>query len=90
MEEVAGSIERINNEPRLSFSASDLATFFHQESPVGTCDFEFTENRVFSTLISFRNEIRRPLLRNLQMFDLTKIAAKLATSFTGSFFHDGQ
>ena len=53
MEEVAGSIERIDNEPRLSFSASDLATFFHQESPVGTCDFEFTENRVFSTLIGF-------------------------------------
>ena len=90
MEEVACSIERIDNEPRLSLSASDLATFFHEKAPVGTCDFEFTEHRVFSALISFRNEICRALLRNLQMFDLAKITAKLAARFTGSFLHDGQ
>jgi hypothetical protein len=29
-------------------------------------------------------------LGNLQMFNLAKIAAKLATRFTGGFFHDGQ
>ena len=90
VKKVARAVERVDDKARLALGASNLAAFFHQKAPIGTRDFEFPKNRIFGAFIGLRNEISRSLLRHLQMFDFAKIAAKLSTRFTGSFFHDGQ
>jgi hypothetical protein len=90
VEEIGRAIERIDDEAGFAFCSGNLATLFHQETPIRAGDFKFAENRIFGAFVGLRYEICRPLLANLQMLNLAKVTAQLPTRFTGGLFHDGQ
>ena len=90
VEEVGRAVERIDDPARLVGIAGNLPGLFEQEAPVGSCMQQFVIQRPLGALIGFRHEIGRSLATDLQMLDLTEIAAQLRPSLARGAVHDGQ
>src|SRR5690606_2563633 len=76
VEEVAGSVERIDDEARLGGIAGDLAAFLHQEAPVGTRRAQFIPQGTLSRLVRLRDEVRGALAAYLEVLDFAEVAPK--------------
>src|SRR5690606_8369669 len=76
VEEVRGSVERIDDPARLRVIAGDLAGFLQQETPVGPCRPQLVVKGALGGVIRLGVEVSRALARNLKVLDLAGIAAE--------------
>ena len=88
VEEVAGAVERIDDEARLVDLAGDLTPLFHQEAPPGASGTQFVPQRPLGRLIGLGDEVRRALAADLQMLDLAEIATQAPARLARSALHD--
>ena len=79
MQEVAGAVERIDNPPGLVLVPFDHTGFFHHESPIRPCGEKFVVDGAFGDPIRLRYEVCRPLMADLKVLDLAKVATQAAT-----------
>ena len=89
VEEVGGSIERIDDPARLGGIALDHPAFLEQHAPVGPGVAKLLDQGLLGALVGHRHEIGRTLLRHLQLLDLVIVAAQARRRLAHGAGHDG-
>ena len=87
--EIRGTINRINHPNVLPVLAGDLTRLFQHEAPLRTRLLQLLADHLFSLAVSTGDEVRRCLLRHLQVLHLAEVARNSARCLAGSVDHDG-
>ena len=87
VQEIAGAIQRIDDEARLAVLTRNIAALFHQEAIAGADCTQFIPQDSLRCLIGLGHEIGRAFAADLQMLDFAKVAAQAAARFACGFFH---
>ena len=70
---------------RLPRSSPDLAALLGQEPVGGTRPGELGDQRLVGAVVGGRDEVARPLQRNLQVLDLAEVTGESATTLSTAF-----
>src|SRR3546814_5479823 len=87
VQEIGGAVERIDDPVMLAVPGLDAAALFHDEAEIGAQLGQFLLQDLFRLAVGGRNEIRRALLGNLEVFDLVEVADQAALRFTRRVRH---
>ena len=87
VQEVAGSVERIDDPARLVCVTFDDARLFHHETPVWACGEQFVIDRAFGDAVGLGHEVRRALAAHLEVLDLAEIATQATARLARGFLH---
>src|SRR6266702_196735 len=88
VQEVGGAVERIDDPGVALVAALAHAAFLADEAVTGPRLGEILVEDLFGALVGERDEIRRPLQRDLQMLDLAEIALEAAAGAARRLDHD--
>src|SRR6185369_12738445 len=89
VEKVVGSVERVDDPPRLLGIALDLPAFLKQHAPVRPRIAQFLDDGLLGPLVGHGNEVRRALPTDLQLLDLAEVASKARSRLASGALHDG-
>jgi len=80
VQEVGGAVERIDDPGVALVAALAGAALFADEAVAGPCLGEILVDDLLGALVGERDEIGRPLQRDLEMLDLAEIALEAAAA----------
>ena len=88
MQEIGRAVERIDDPAVAAILAGDLAALLGQEPVGGTRLAEFGDQRLVGAVVGGRDEVARPLQRDLQVLDLAEVAGESAAGLEHGLDHD--
>ena len=87
MEKVRGAVERIDDPAVRLVAAFDDPAFLHQEAIPRPGLRQFLEKNLLRLLVGGCNKVRRPLERDLQVFDFAEVTLQAARRLAGGSNH---
>ncbi|MNS95037.1 hypothetical protein D3C72_1292770 [compost metagenome] len=88
VQEVGGAIKRIHDPAMRAIATLFLATFFTQEVIGRAGLHQFIAHDLFGFQIRLRDEIARPLDRDLEVLHFTEVTRQRLTRLDGGLNHD--
>ena len=88
VQEVGGAVERIDDPAIVRRAAGLDAALLHDEAVVGPAALQLLLDHLLGAAVGGRDEVARPLDRDLQLLDLAEIAGEQARGLGGGADHD--
>ena len=88
VEKIQGPVERVDDPALGGIRIAARALFFHQKTDLRMAVGELLEKRSFHLQVGGRDKIRRPLVGNLELFHLAKVAHQRPGGAESGLGHD--